>query len=93
MDRNLANLVEELNNHSIDDIKEKIRTKIYKEIEKLRRENDEFFVDLEMLEKRLWLDITVKFDDSNLKNLVNIYCSLSSLQFGIDNFTDIVRRN
>ena len=50
MDERFINLVEEVNSYSIDGIKNKIRTKILKEIEKLRRDDDEFSKDLERLE-------------------------------------------
>ena len=93
MDERFINLVEEVNSYSIDGIKNKIRTKIHKEIEKLRRDDDEFSKDLERLEYDLWRHISEKYDDSNLKNLVKIYDSLNSLKFGIDYFTNTVNTN
>ena len=93
MDERFINLVEEVNSYSIDGIKNKIRTKILKEIEKLRRDDDEFSKDLERLEYDLWRHISEKYDDSNLKNLVKIYGSLNRLKFGIDYFTNTVNTN
>ena len=78
MDKTFIKLVEEVNRYSINGIKDKIRTKIYKEIEKLRKDDDdEFSKDLEMLEYDLWRCISEKYD-SNLKDLVKIYDSLKA---------------
>ena len=98
MDKTFIKLVEEVSRYSIDGIKDKIRTKIYKEIEKLRKDDDddddgEFSKDLERLEYNLWRRISEKYDDSNLKDLVKIYDSLKSLKFGIDYFTNTVNTN
>ena len=92
MDERFINLVKEVNSYSIDGIKNKIRTKIHKEIEKLRRDDDEFSKDLERLEYDLWVQLTGNHD-SNLRNFVKIYSSLKSLKFGIDSFTNSVNTN
>ena len=92
MDETLINLVKEVNSYSIDRIKDKIRTKIIKKIENLRKDDDEFSKSLERLECDLWRQI-VGNHDSNLKDLVRIYDSLNSLKFGIDCFTDSVNTN
>ena len=42
MEKSFINIVEKFNSCSIDDIKYKVRTKISKEIEKLRKEDDQF---------------------------------------------------
>ena len=92
MDETFIKLVEEVNSYSIDGIKDKIRTKIRKEIEKLRKDDDQFSEKLEMLENNLWRKLLVNHD-SNLNDLVKIYDSLKSLKFGIDYFTNTVNTN
>ena len=89
MDRRLINIVEEVNSYSINDIKDKIRTKIYKKIEKFRKDDDEFSKELENFEKGFWFNLT-KINYNNLKDLVNLYNSLNRLKIEIDNFTDSV---
>ena len=92
MDKNFIKLVEEVNRYSIDDVKDKIRTKIIKKIENLRKDDDEFSKELERLEYDLWFQLSGNHD-SNLRDLVKIYSSLKSLKFGIDSFTDSVNTN
>ena len=92
MDKNFINLVEEVNSYSIDDIKDKIRNKIHKEIEK-NRKDDEFLKQLELLEYNYWLKISCNTNNSNLKDLVKIYDSLKTLKFGIDCFIEEVNKN
>ena len=92
MDKTFIKLVEEVNSYSINGIKDKIRTKLYKEIEKLRKDDDEFSKELERLEYDLWRRL-LENHDSNLKDLVKIYDSLNSLKFGIDYFTNSVNTN
>ena len=92
MEENFIKLVEEVNSYSIDGIKDKIRTKIRKEIEKFRKDDDEFSKELERLEYDLWRRL-LENHDSNLKDLVKIYDSLNSLKFGIDYFTNSVNTN
>ena len=92
MNETFIKLVEKVNSYSIDRIKDKIRTKIHKEIEKLRKDDDEFSKDLERLEYDLWRNLLVNHD-SNLHDLVKIYDSLKSLKFGIDYFTNTVNTN
>ena len=91
MDETFIKLVEEVNSYSIDGIKDKIGTKIYKQIEKLRKDN-EFSKELERLEYDLWRRL-LENHASNLKDLVKIYDSLNSLKFGIDYFTNSVNTN
>ena len=92
MDETIIKLVEEVNTYSIDDIKDKIRNKLLKEIEKLRKDDDQFSKELEKFEYELWRNLLEKYD-SNLKGLVNIYDSLNSLKFGINYFTNSINRN
>ena len=102
MDKTFIKLVEEVNSYSIDGIKDKVRIKIYKEIEKLRKDDDQFSKKLEMLEIDLWRRLLKNHDsngrlienhNSNLNDLVKIYDSLNSLRFGIDYFTISVNTN
>ena len=81
MDEMINRLVEEVNSFSINNIKEKIRSKLYKDIEKLRKYDDQFSKKLE------------SNHDSNLKDLVKIYDSLKSLELGIDYFKNSVNTN
>ena len=92
MDRRFIKLVEEVNSYSIDDIKDNIRTKIYKEIEKLKNDDDEFSKELEMKEKSFW-HYLLKNNYSKLKDLVDLFNSLNSLKYGIENFTNSVNTN
>ena len=89
MDKNFIKLVEELDRYSIDDIKDKIRNKLLKKIEELRKDDDEFSKKLGRLEYDLWRQISYNHD-SNLKDLIKVYDSLNSLKFGIDYFTNLV---
>ena len=92
MDKNFIKLVEEVKRYSIDDIKEKLRNKIIKEIEKIRKDDDEFSKELERLESSLWRRL-LENHDSNLKDLFNTYDSLNSLKFGVECFTNLVNTN
>ena len=102
MDNLFIKIVEEVNSYPIDVIKDKVRTKILKEIEKLRKDEEEFSKELERLEYDLWQRLLLNHDlcqrlllnhDSNLKDLVKTYDSLNSLNFGIDYFTNSVNTN
>ena len=86
MDRRFISLVEEVNKFSINDIKEKIRNKIYKDIEKLRKDDEEFYEKIERLEIIFWRDI-VENHSSNLKGLVEKYDSLNRFKSEIELFS------
>ena len=90
MEESFIKLVEEFNSYSINGIKDKIRTKLYKEIEKPRKD-DEFSKKLERLEICLWQQL-LENHDSNLKDLVKIYDSLNRLKFETDYFTYLVNK-
>ena len=92
MDRNFIRVVEEVNRYTIDDVKDKIRTKIIKKIENPRKDDDEFSKELERFECDLWRRLAENHD-SNLKDLVRIYDSLYTLKLAIDSFTDTVNTN
>ena len=85
MDRNFTNLVEEVSNYSISDIKGKTRNKIKKRIEELRKNDDTFLKEFEIREKHLWNDILF-INDETLKNLIKYYNSILSLKFEVDSF-------
>ena len=90
MDEIIIKLVEEINKYSIDDIREKIRTKIYKEIEKLRKDDVNFSDQLGILENNLWRNLTKK---NNLRELILFYNSLEDLKYGIEYFKNSVNTN
>ena len=91
MEESFIKLVGEVNSCSIDDIKDKVWTKIFKEIEKLRKEDDQFSKRLESEETNLWQRL-LEVHSSNLKDLLKIYDSLNSLKFEIDRFTYLVNK-
>ena len=92
MNEMINSLAEEVNSLSINNIKDKIRNKIYKEIEKLRKDDDQFSKELERLENG-FLQCLLEIRSSNLKYLINLYNSLNSLEIGINNFKDKVNIN
>ena len=67
MDDNFIKLVEEVNNYTIDRIIDKIRTKIIKKIENLRKDDDEFSKKLQRLEYDLWVQLTGNHDSNLIK--------------------------
>ena len=91
MEEIFIKLVEEVNSYSINGIKDKIRTKLYKEIKKLRKDDDQFSKELERLEIYLWREL-LENHDTNIKDLAKIYDSLNSLKFEIDRFTYLVNK-
>ena len=92
MDEMINSLVEEVNSLSINNIKEKIRNKLYNDIEKLRKYDDQISKKMESLEYNLWREL-LKDHDSNFKDLFKIYDSLKSLEIGIDYFKNSVNPN
>ena len=90
MDESLFELLKLLHIQSLEDNREKIRAKIYKEIDRLRKKDDRFCKSLEMNEIRFWLDLLREHKDSNLKKLFYIYECLKDLKFNIDRFKDLV---
>ena len=91
MDESLIDLFKKFDNHSIKDYREKIRTKIYKEIEELRKKDYEFSKILERDEVNLFncLLFNHKKNISNLKNLIKNYDCLVGLKFATDRFKDL----
>ena len=91
MEEIFIKLVEEVNSYSINGIKDKIRTKLYKEIKKLRKDDDQFSKELERLEIYLWREL-LENHDTNITDLAKIYDSSNSLKFEIDRFTYLVNK-
>ena len=91
MEKSFINLVEKLSNSELlKDYRDKIRTNIYKELDELRKKNDEFSRRLEIEESHLWFNLLREHNDSNLNNLVHIYDCLKNLKYDIDRFKDLV---
>ena len=93
MDESLIELFKLLDSQLLIDYKNEIRTKIYKEIDRLRKKDDRFFISLEMEEIRFWLELLREHNDSNLKKLFYIYQCLRDLKFNIDSFKYLVNTN
>ena len=97
MDRRFISLVEEVNNFSLDNIKNNIRNSIYNEIARLRKNDQE----IEYKEKDYWNSI-IKNDykdnkkleeHKKLRELVCLYATLKSLNFEIGKFLDLVNED
>ena len=93
MEQTLLNFVGEVNGLSIERFKDKIRTKIYKEIEKIREDDEEFSKKFEFLEKNLFIDLTSNYNDSNLNKFIKIYNSLRMIEYAINEYKEIVDTN
>ena len=93
MEQTLLNFVVEVNGLSIERFKDKIRTKIYKEIEKIREDDEEFSKKFEFLEKNLFIDLTSNYNDSNLNKFIKIYNSLRKIEYAINEYKEIVDTN
>ena len=92
MDDSLIDLLKKFDNHSIKDYREKIRNKIYKEIEELRKKDYEFSKILEREEDRLFnclLNLDNKKNSKKLINLIKNYDCLVGLKFATDRFKDL----
>ena len=89
MDENLNELISLLNSQTLEDNMEKIRTKIYKEIKRLLKDNDEdYFRRLDTEEIHFWYNILRLRTDNNLNNLIKIYECLKILKNNINSFRD-----
>ena len=93
MEQTLLNFVVEVNGLSIERFKDKIRTKIYKEIEKIREDDEEFSKKFGFLEKNLFIDLTSNYNDSNLNKFIKIYNSLRKIEYAINEYKEIVDTN
>ena len=92
MDEMINRLADQVNGLSINIIKEKIRNKIFKELERLRKDDDHFCKELERLENNLLEDLLIG-QNSRLKDLFITYKSLRYLESGIENFSSLVNTN
>ena len=88
MDESLIDLFKKIDNESIDDIRENIRTKIYKELNEHRKKDYEFKKILEKEESNLFNSLIFfhKKFSSNLKNLIKKYDCLVDLKYATDRF-------
>ena len=57
MDESLIELIKLLDSQSLEDNREKIRTKIYKDLDKLRKKDYEFSKRLEIEEINFWFNL------------------------------------
>ena len=88
MEESLIDLFKKFDNETIDDIRENIRTKIYKELNEHRKKDYEFKKILEKEESNLFNSLIFlhKKFSSNLKNLIKKYDCLVDLKFATDRF-------
>ena len=89
MDESLIDLFKKFDNETIDDIRENIRTKIYKELDELRKKDYKFSRILEREERNLFDRLRFKKISIKLHNLIKDYECLIGLKFVIDRFTDL----
>ena len=88
MDESLIELFKLLESQSLEDKREIIRTKIYKEIDEFRKNDYEFLKILEREERNLFnnlIFIHKKFS-SKLNNLIKNYDCLVGLKFATDRY-------
>ena len=91
MDESLIDLFKKFDNESIDDIRENIRTKIYKELDEFRKKDYEFLKILEREERNLFdrlIFLHEKFS-SKLNNLIKNYYCLVGLKFATNKFKEL----
>ena len=91
MEERLINLVKKFNSQTIEDNRDKIRNKIWKEIEELRKD-DEFFREIESEERDFFLNL-VKCHGSKItkiEKLFKLYESLEMLKYDTERFKSLV---
>ena len=82
------------NDQLLKDYKVKTRTKFYKELDELRKKDDEFSRKIERVEIDLWRSFLSEHNnDGNLINLVKIYDCLHGLKYATDSFRDLVNKD
>ena len=92
MEEGLANLICTIDSRAQKDTKELIRTKIYKWMDELRK-NDEYSRILEREEINFWNILLSKNRKKNdIRKLVNIYECLNSLSYTNDILKDLVNK-
>ena len=84
MDSNFTSQVENIRNFPLSEVKEKVRNKIRKRIEELRKNDDAFFKELEFREKCLWNEIKFTNNDETLRNLIKYYDSILGLEYQVN---------
>ena len=70
----------------LKDYKDEIRNKICKELDELRKKDNETSRSIERLEVDIFSRFMDKTKDSNLENLIRIYDNLSILKYDFDRF-------
>ena len=91
MEESLNSLVKTIDSQVQKDTKELIRTKIYKGIDELRK-NDEFSIRLEREEINFWINALCEHKKSDIYKLVNIYECLNSLSDTNDCLKDLLNK-
>ena len=88
MDESLIDLFKKFDNETIDDIRENIRTKIYKELDEHRKKDYEFLKLLEKEESNLFNNLIFlhKKFSGKLNNLIKKYDCLTGLKSATDRF-------
>ena len=86
MDRNFTSQVENIRNFPLSEVKEKVRNKIRKRFEELRKNDDSFFKEFEYREKCLWNVRNFTDSDETLRNLLKYYDSIIGLEYQVNNY-------
>ena len=84
MDRNFTTQVENIRNFPLSEVKEKVRNKIRKRFEELRKNDDSFFKEFEYREKCLWNERNFTDSDKTLRNLLKYYDSIIGLEYQVN---------
>ena len=84
MDRNFTTQVENIRNFPLSEVKEKVRNKIRKRFEELRKNDDSFFKEFEYREKSLWNERNFTDSDETLRNLLKYYDSIIGLEYQVN---------
>ena len=84
MDRNFTTQVENIRNFPLSEVKEKVRNKIRKRFEELRKNDDSFFKEFEYREKCLWNERNFTHSDETLRNLLKYYDSIIGLEYQVN---------
>ena len=84
MDSNFTCQVENIRNFPLSEVKEKVRNKIRKRIEELRKNDDTFFKEFEFREKCLWSERNFTDNDETLRNLLKYYDSVLGLEYQVN---------
>ena len=77
MEESLNSLVKTIDSQAQEDTMELIRTKIFKGIDELRK-NDKYYRQIEREEVNFWFNVLCEHKESDLYKLFNIYKCLKS---------------